>query len=80
MARNFSTTSCVGIPARPVKKDGVKLQKKEKVVLGEHDKKLVEQIEALQDEVSQLKRELCRMEKELQDREEAEKRGEKKVG
>ena len=43
-------------------------------------KKLVEQIEALQDEVSQLKRELCRMEKELQDREEAEKRGEKKVG
>lgn len=72
--------TAVGIPARPVKKDGVKLQKKEKVVLGEHDKKLVEQIEALQDEVSQLKRELCRMEKELQDREEAEKRGEKKVG
>ena len=34
----------------------------------------------MQDEVSQLKRELCRMEKELQDREEAEKRGEKKVG
>lgn len=58
--------TAVGIPARPVKKDGVKIKRQEKVVLGEHDRKLVEQIEALRGEVKQLKRELHRMEKELE--------------
>ena len=72
--------TAVGIPARPVKKDGVKIRKKEKVVLGEHDKKLVEQIESLEAEVKQLRQELSRMEKEPQGRGEAEKRGGKKVG
>ena len=60
--------TAVGIPAQPVKKDGVKIQKKEKVVLGEHDRKLVEQIEALKGEIKQLKRELRRMERELNEK------------
>lgn len=58
--------TAVGIPARPVKKDGVKIKEKEKVVLGEHDRQLVEQIEALKGEVKQLKREIRRMEKSLE--------------
>ena len=66
--------TAVGIPARPVKKDGVKIQKKEKVVLGEHDRKLVEQIEALKGEIKQLKRELRRMERELDEKDKGEKR------
>lgn len=61
--------TAVGIPAKPVKKDGVKIQKKEKVILGEHDRKLVEQIEALKGEIKQLKRELRRMERELDEKE-----------
>ena len=72
--------TAVGIPARPVKKDGVKIQKKEKVVLGEHDRKLVEQIEALKGENKQLKRELRRMERELDEKDKGEKKDGKIAG
>jgi len=72
--------TAVGIPARPVKKDGVKIQKKEKVVLGEHDRKLVEQIEALKGEIKQLKRELRRMERELNEKDKGEKKDGKIAG
>ena len=72
--------TAVGIPARPVKKDGVKIQKKEKVVLGEHDRKLVEQIEALKGEIKQLKRELRRMERELDEKDKGEKKDGKIAG
>lgn len=72
--------TAVGIPARPVKKDGVKIQKKEKVILGEHDRKLVEQIEALKGEIKQLKRELRRMERELNEKDKGEKKDGKIAG
>ena len=72
--------TAVGIPAHPVKKDGVKIQKKEKVVLGEHDRKLVEQIEALKGEIKQLKRELRRMERELDEKDKGEKKDGKIAG
>ena len=72
--------TAVGIPARPVKKDGVKIQKKEKVVLGEHDRKLVEQIEALKGEIKQLKRELRRMERELNEKDKGGKKDGKIAG
>lgn len=72
--------TAVGIPAKPVKKDGVKIQKKEKVILGEHDRKLVEQIEALKGEIKQLKRELRRMERELDEKEKGEKKDGKIAG
>ena len=72
--------TAVGIPARPVKKDGVKIQKKEKVVLGEHVRKLVEQIESLKGEIKQLKRELRRMERELDEKDKGEKKDGKIAG
>ena len=72
--------TAVGIPARPVKKDGVKIQKKEKVILGEHDRKLVEQVEALKGEIKQLKRELRRMERELNEKDKGEKKDGKIAG
>ncbi len=72
--------TAVGIPAKPVKKDGVKIQKKETVVLGAHDRKLVEQIEALKGEIKQLKRELRRMERELKEKDKGEKKDGKIAG
>ncbi len=72
--------TAVGIPAKPVKKDGVKIQKKETVVLGAHDRKLVEQIEALKGEIKQLKRELRRMERELKEKDKGEKKDDKIAG
>lgn len=53
--------TAVGIPARPVKKDGVALPKKQKMILGEHDRKLMDEMEALRKEVKSLKRELALM-------------------
>ena len=72
--------TAVGIPAKPVKKDGVKIQKKETVILGAHDRKLVEQIEALKGEIKQLKRELRRMERELNEKDKGEKKDGKIAG
>lgn len=51
--------TAVGIPARPVKKDGVALPKKQKMILGEHDRKLMEEIELLKKEIKSLKKELA---------------------
>lgn len=51
--------TAVGIPARPVKKDGVSLPKKQKMILGEHDRRLLEEIGELRREVESLKRELA---------------------
>lgn len=72
--------TAVGIPAKPVKKDGVKIQKKETVILGAHDRKLVEQIEALKGEIKQMKRELRRMERELNEKDKGEKKDGKIAG
>lgn len=51
-------STAAGIPARPVKVDGVSVPKKQKMIIGEHDRKLMEQIEALRDEITSLKKEL----------------------
>lgn len=51
--------TAVGIPARPIKIDGVAIPKKQKMILGEHDRKLVEELEALKKEVRSLRRELA---------------------
>lgn len=52
--------TAVGIPARPVKVDGVALPKKQKMILGEHDRKLMEQIDSLRSEVEELKTALAK--------------------
>lgn len=52
--------TAVGIPARPVKVDGVALPKKQKMILGEHDRKLMEQIDSLRSEVEELKKALAK--------------------
>ncbi|MEG1902544.1 MAG: serine O-acetyltransferase, partial [Clostridium sp.] len=51
-------STAVGIPARAVKKDGISLPKREKMILGEHDRQLLEQIEELRNQVSELSSEL----------------------
>ena len=43
--------TAVGIPARPVKKDGVPIEKKKKTIISEHNRKMMEQLEELQKEV-----------------------------
>lgn len=50
--------TAVGIPARPVKKDGVPIQKKQKTLISEHNRKMMEQMETLQKEVEFLKKAL----------------------
>ena len=50
------------------------------MILGEHDRKLVEQIEALKGEIKQLKRELRRMERELNEKDKGEKKDGKIAG
>ena len=53
--------TAVGIPARPVKKDGVPIPKKPKTVIGEHDQKILEELESLRNQVERLKNELEEM-------------------
>ena len=50
--------TAVGIPARPVKKDGVPIEKKKKTIISEHNRKMMEQLEELQKEVEVLRKEL----------------------
>ncbi|MEG2296231.1 MAG: serine O-acetyltransferase [Clostridium sp.] len=57
-------STAVGIPARAVKKDGISLPKREKRILGEHDRQLLEQIEELRNQVSELSSELEKLKKE----------------
>ncbi|MEF9940080.1 MAG: serine O-acetyltransferase [Clostridium sp.] len=57
-------STAVGIPARAVKKDGISLPKREKMILGEHDRQLLEQIEELRNQVSELSSELEKLKKE----------------
>ena len=47
--------TAVGIPARPVKKDGVPIEKKKKTIISEHNRKMMEQLEELQKEVEVLR-------------------------
>lgn len=47
--------TAVGIPARPVKKDGVPIQKKQKTIISEHNRMMMEQMEKLQKEVEVLR-------------------------
>lgn len=51
-------TTAVGIPARPVKKDGVALPKKQKMIIGEDDRRLMNEIEGLRQEIESLRREV----------------------
>ena len=48
--------TAVGIPARPVKKDGVPIEKKKKTIISEHNRKMMEQLEELQKEVEVLRK------------------------
>lgn len=57
-------STAVGIPARAVKKDGISLPKREKMILGEHDRQLLEQIEELRNQVGELSRELEKLKEE----------------
>ena len=50
--------TAVGIPARPVKKDGVPIEKKKKTIISEHNRKMMEQLEELQKEVEDLRKAL----------------------
>ena len=50
--------TAVGIPARPVKKDGVPIEKKKKTIISEHNRKMMEQLEELQKEVEVLRKAL----------------------
>lgn len=50
--------TAVGIPARPVKKDGVPIQKKQKTIISEHNRMMMDQIEKLQKEVEVLRKAL----------------------
>ena len=59
-------TTAVGIPARPVKKDGVSLPKKQKMIIGEDDQRILEQIDALRKELQELKEESANLRKELE--------------
>ena len=52
-------TTAAGIPARPVKKDGVSLPKKQKMIIGEDDQKILEEIDGLRRELRELKRQLA---------------------
>ena len=52
--------TAVGIPARPVKKDGVPLAKP-KVIIGEDSRKLQEQVAELKEQVEALKKELSEL-------------------
>ena len=56
-------STAAGIPARPVKKDGISIPKPQKMVIGEHDIKFMEQIEELRDEIKELKKELEQLKK-----------------
>lgn len=47
--------TAVGIPARPVKKDGVPIQNKQKTIISEHNRRMMEELEALRKEVNELK-------------------------
>ena len=59
-------TTAVGIPARPVKKDGVALPKKQKMIIGEDDQRILEQIDALRKELQELREESANLRKELE--------------
>ena len=50
--------TAVGIPARPVKKDGVPIQKKQKTIISEHNRMMMDQMEKLQKEVEVLRKAL----------------------
>lgn len=57
-------TTAAGIPARPVKKDGVSLPKKQKMIIGEDDRRLMEEINGLRCQVEKLEKELAVLRKE----------------
>ena len=59
-------TTAVGIPARPVKKDGVALPKKQKMIIGEDDQRILEQIDALRKELQELREESANLRNELE--------------
>ena len=54
----------VGAPF--VKKDGVALPKKQKMIIGEDDQRILEQIDALRKELQELREESANLRKELE--------------
>ena len=50
----------------PVKKDGVALPKKQKMIIGEDDQRILEQIDALRKELQELREESANLRKELE--------------
>lgn len=56
-------STAVGIPARPVKKDGVAIPRPQKMILGQHDLLLMSRIEELHDEITELKKEVKELKK-----------------
>lgn len=56
-------STAAGIPARPVKKDGISIPRPQKMIIGEHDLKLIEQLDELRDEIKGLKKELEQLKK-----------------
>lgn len=56
-------STAAGIPARPVKKDGISIPRPQKMILGEHDRQLLEQMELLHDEIDSLKSQLADLKK-----------------
>lgn len=51
-------STAAGIPARAVKKDGISIPKPQKMILGQHDLRLLEQIAELREELEELKKEV----------------------
>lgn len=51
-------STAAGIPARAVKKDGISIPKPQKMILGQHDLRLLEQIAELREELWELKKEV----------------------
>lgn len=51
-------STAAGIPARAVKKDGISIPKRQKMIIGEDDTKLLEQIDELRKELEVVRRDL----------------------
>lgn len=51
-------STAAGIPARPVRKNGVRIPSHQKTVISEHDAKMLEQVTKLHGEVENLRKEL----------------------
>lgn len=65
-ARSRKIPRLVHICASGLAKDGVALPKKQKMIIGEDDQRILEQIDALRKELQELKEESANLRKELE--------------